>query len=388
MSAAPGPRFGAALSLHPLPAAAAGEIAGELLDRFDGESPDLLALFASPHHVGAFDDEVEAVCGILEPRVCFGGTAVGVAGGSREVEEQPALSALAARWGDDAIVIPVRLLVEDTPDGPTVTGWPDDPRGADAHTLLLFADPFTFPVDAFVARLFEDRPGLTVIGGNASAARGPGGNRLAHGRAVVVDGAVGVMLGGGARVTAVVSQGCRPIGEPFTVTRAEGNLVQSLGGEPPMERFRATVDDLDDDARVLLRNGLHVGVVVDEHKVDFEAGDFLVRNVLGADRATGAIAVGDEVHAGQVMQFHVRDAGTADDDLRHQLDGRHARAALLFTCNGRGVNLFTSPDHDSGVVEELLGPIPLAGAFCAGEIGPVGGRAFLHGFSASLALFQ
>ena len=387
-------RFGAALSVHPIPTAAAGEIAGELLDRFGGESPDLLVLFASPHHVGALDDELAAVRDIVEPRVAFGGTAVSIAGGNREVEEQPALSALAAQWGADATVTPVRLIApepsESGDDGARVVfdGWPASNVVDAAHTLLLFADPFSFPADAFCAQLADEHPHLVVVGGLASAGRGPGGNRLILDGNVLRDGAVGVLLGGSTRVETVVSQGCRPIGDPFTVTRADQNLVYELGGTPPLERFQTIVDGLDDETRLMLRSGLHVGVVVDERKVDFDRGDFLVRNVLGADRSTGAMAIGDYVHTGQVLQFHVRDAASADDDLRHHLTGHDgARAALLFTCNGRGTSLFPWADHDTGVVEELLGPVPLAGAFCAGEIGPIGGRPFLHGFTASLALF-
>jgi small ligand-binding sensory domain FIST len=136
-----------------------------------------------------------------------------------------------------------------------------------------------------------------------------------------------------------------------------------------------------------MRAGLHLGIVVDEHRVDFERGDFLVRNVLGGDSETGAIVVGDDIEVGQTVQFHVRDAAAADEDLREMLAGEEAQAALLFTCNGRGRRFFGEPDHDAGVVDQLLGPLPIAGAFCAGEIGPVGGRTFLHGFTASLALF-
>ena len=136
-----------------------------------------------------------------------------------------------------------------------------------------------------------------------------------------------------------------------------------------------------------MRAGLHLGLVVDEHKAEFERGDFLVRNVLGGDRESGALVVGDEIAVGQTVQFHVRDAAAADEDLRELLSGVDASAVLLFTCNGRGQHLFGVPDHDAGVVDQLLGPLPVAGAFCAGEIGPVGGRNFLHGFTASLALF-
>ena len=136
-----------------------------------------------------------------------------------------------------------------------------------------------------------------------------------------------------------------------------------------------------------MSHGLHLGQVIDEHKAEFGRGDFLVRNLFGADQRTGALAVGDAVSVGQTLQFHIRDAGAADEDLRELLAGVDASAALLFTCNGRGQRLFGVPDHDAGLVETLLGQIPLAGAFCAGEIGPVGGRNFLHGFTASLLVF-
>jgi small ligand-binding sensory domain FIST len=206
---------------------------------------------------------------------------------------------------------------------------------------------------------------------------------------VVDEGAVGVFVDGGIEVRTIVSQGCRPIGRPYVVTRAEGNLIAELGGKPAIERLQELASAASEEERELLRSGLHVGLVVDEHKAEFERGDFLVRNLLGADESSGALAVGEHVSVGQTVQFHVRDAGAADEDLRELLTGVDvdADAALLFTCNGRGRHLFTVPDHDAGMVEKLLGPIPLAGAFCAGEIGPVGGRNFLHGFTASLALF-
>jgi small ligand-binding sensory domain FIST len=228
---------------------------------------------------------------------------------------------------------------------------------------------------------------LQIIGGLASAAASPGGNRLVLDDRVVEEGAVGVFVDGGIEVRTLVSQGCRPIGRPYVVTRAEQNLIEELAGKPAIERLQELAADATEEERELLRRGLHMGLVVDEHKAEFGRGDFLVRNLLGADEGSGALAVGEQVAVGQTVQFHVRDAAAADEDLREMLSGVDADAALLFTCNGRGRHLFTVPDHDAGMVEKLLGPIPLAGAFCAGEIGPVGGRNFLHGFTASLALF-
>lgn len=376
-------RFASGLSRHPVPSHAVGEAAGSILEQLNGDDPDLLVCFASPHFVGALEDLVNALRNLLEPRFLLGATAISIIGNAEEVEDAPAFSLFAACL-PDAVLTPVALRVEETPDGGAVVGWPE--LDTTPPTLLMLAEPFSFPVDGFLRRIDEDRPGLSVIGGLASAAMRPGGNRLVLDEAVIGEGAVGVFLDG-IDVHTVVSQGCRPIGQPFVVTRAHRNFVVELAGRQALERLRELAEGLDEHEQELVRRGLHLGVVVDEHKHDFGRGDFLVRNIVGADRDSGALAVGEQVEVGQTVQFHVRDAGAADEDLRSLLADASASAALVFTCNGRGRHLFGVPDHDAGVVAELLGPIPAAGAFCAGEIGPVGGRNFLHGFTASLALF-
>lgn len=377
-------RFASALSLHPVPTHAVGETAGSVLEQMDADDPDLVVCFASPHFAGAMDDMMNALRNVLDPAVLLGVTTVSVIGDAREIEDGPALSLFAASLPDSTIT-PLALSVEETPDGSAVVGWPE--LEGQPSTLLLFADPFSFPVDAFLRRLDEDRPGLAIIGGVASAADRPGGNRLVVDDRVVSTGAVGAFLDGVA-VTSIVSQGCRPIGQPWLVTRADRSFVQELGGRPALERLQELAGSVSEEERELLRGGLHLGVVVDEHRTDFGRGDFLVRNLLGADRETGAVAVGEQVTVGQTVQFHVRDAAAADQDLRELLASRSGRGALLFTCNGRGQRLFGVPDHDASVLDDLLGPIPAAGGFCAGEIGPVGGRNFLHGFTASIALFD
>jgi small ligand-binding sensory domain FIST len=375
-------RYAAALSCHPVAAHAVGETAGEILEQLNGDDPQLVVCFASAHFVGTFDDAAHALRELLAPEVLIGATAGGIVGGSHEVEDGPAFSVFAACL-PDATLTPVALHFEQTPDGAAVTGWPS---GVTASTLVLLGEPFSFPADAFLRRLNEDRAGLTVVGGMASAATNPGGNRLVLDDEVSRDGAVGVFLDG-VDVTAVVSQGCRPVGQAFTVTRAERNLVFELGGQPALQRLQELAAGADEAERELLRRGLHVGVVVNEHQVDFTRGDFLVRNVLGADPDAGSVAIGDQIEVGQTLQFQVRDGSAADEDLRALLGPEQAAGALLFTCNGRGSHLFDAPDHDSGVLAQLLGPVPVAGAFCAGELGPIGGRNFLHSFTASLALF-
>jgi small ligand-binding sensory domain FIST len=200
----------------------------------------------------------------------------------------------------------------------------------------------------------------------------------------------------GAQVDLLVSQGCRPIGDPFTVTSAEGNVMRELGGRPPYQRLQELVGELPErDHQLLANGGLHMGVVIDEYRSEQRHGDFLVRGVMGADPETGAIVVSGDIDVGQTVQFHVRDAESADEDLRAALErevaslsGQSPAAALLFTCVGRGSQLFQAPDHDAGLMAKFLGEVPMAGCFCAGELGPIGGKNFLHSFTASIAIFR
>jgi small ligand-binding sensory domain FIST len=371
--------FASALSEHPEPAEAVGEVAGSVLERL-GSEPELAALFCSPHHVEALADIAESVRRILRPGVLIGTTGVAVLGGAREVEDAPALSLWAGRVAE--VPRAVRLTAVRTPSGVALQGLSASTLGP-GDTLVLLADPFSLPIDAIVDAV--DNP---VIGGLASAGTSPGGNRLVLDDEVVADGGVGVILPAEVATATVVSQGCRPIGQPMIVTRAEGNLVHELAGLPALDRLDDLVRAAGPGERSLLASGLHFGIAIDEHRETFGRGDFLVRAVLGADRGRRALAVGQQVDVGTTVQFHVRDAAAADEDLRTMLAGRHGDGALVFTCNGRGQRLFGEPHHDARVVHDLLDAPALAGMFCAGEIGPIGGRSFVHGFTASVLVLE
>jgi small ligand-binding sensory domain FIST len=271
-------------------------------------------------------------------------------------------------------------------DGGVLAGYPIAAQGG---PFLVMGDPFTFPMDHLLAYVNDRLPGTTVMGGMASGGLEPGQTRLFLDDRVLDQGAVGARLPG-VRIQSLVSKGCRPVGSVYTVTRAEGNVIHELGGQPPLERIQEMVARLDPGERILVQQGLHIGWVIDPYKSEPVRGDFLVRGVIGTDPESGAIAVGDQIEVGEAVQFHVRDAVTADEDLRELLghsDAATTLGALLFTCNGRGTRLFDHPDHDAALVSDVLGAPPIAGFNCAGEIGPVGGRNFLHGFTASIALF-
>ena len=374
--------FAAALSEHPLATHATGEVVGSLLEQI-GPAPDLAMVFVTGAHLGALEDIAATIRVTLAPGTLLGVTAISVLGGAREVEEHAAISVWAARVAE---VEPIRLVPHRGTDAVEFTGLPET-AAIPGSTLVLVADPTSFPLDPFLDGVARQLPDLQVIGGVASAVMAPGANRLALNGAVHTDGAIGALLGPEWPVTTLVSQGCRPIGDPFTVTRAERSMIYEMAGAPALDKVRSVVAELSPEDRARAAQGLHIGRVIDEHRIDPGPGDFLIRNLHGGDPDTGAIAVGDEVEIGSTVQLQVRDAETADDDLRELLGGTRAASAVIFTCNGRGTRLFGEPDHDAGLVTDVVGPA-VAGMFCAGEVGPIGGRPFVHGFTASIALFS
>lgn len=381
--------FTAAVSEHPLATHAVGEVVGVALEQV-GPEPDVAIVFVTGPFAGATEDVAHAVSELLRPKTLIGATAVSVLAGPREVEGRPAVTLFAADWsgrlrtgGTGARAI--HFETEPVDEGWRLTG---SSRLADDGTLVLLADPFSFPVDSFIDEIHRRHPRLKVVGGMASAATGPGGNRLVADGRTVDRGAVGLYLPEGVPLRPVVSQGCRPVGDPLVVTGADGNLISEIAGRPALDRIMETAEAASPDDRALMARGLQIGLVLDETRETFGSGDFLVRNVIGADRATKAVAIGAPVTLGTTIQFQVRDAASADADLRAVLAGQRGDAALVFTCNGRGAQLFGEPHHDANVINDHLDGGPTAGMFCAGEIGPVDGRPFLHGFATSMLLFD
>jgi small ligand-binding sensory domain FIST len=381
-------RIGAGLSTEPETLEAAREAAEQARVGLDGEAIDLAYCFLSPSHLERAEEAASAVREALAPRHLLACVAEGVVAGTRELEEGPGAAVWAAALPGAEIEC-FHVAAIETETEIAVTGFPRLERPS---LVTFLADPFTFPVGPFLTRLNQERPALPLVGGIVAGGGEPEAQALIVDDAVYLHGAIGAVVSGAPVVTAV-SQGCAPIGRDSVVTRADGNVVHELAGMPALERLREEIELLPPAQRMQAAQGILVGLVIDENKPEYARGDYLMRAVLGADEESGAVAIGDQVRVGQTLRFHVRDASSADEDLKETLDrtlgpGPASPAgALLFTCNGRGTQMFPAPDHDASMVSEALGGRPLAGFFCGGEIGPVGGRAFLHGFTATLAVF-
>ncbi len=368
---------------------AAAEVAEQLSQSLS--NPDLLGIFSCGYpeeKANRFPEHFEK----LGSKVTFGSNCMGVIGNEHEMfNGEPALVAWAASMPETKIQ--AFHLSYDRAEGGAFVGWPDDPGALDDETVLLsVADPYSFPMDILLARLNEDRPNVSVIGGMASGSARPGEWNFYYQHELKNEGAAFVALSGKHLPIPLVSQACRPIGSTMIITGCERNVIHTLGGKPAVEQLFSMFDQLPTREQKQVNNGLQMGLAVTEYKDQFGYGDFLIRNVLGIDRQTGAITVGDFTRVGQTCQFHVRDHETANLDLVQacadvKKKSKVAQSALVFSCNGRGPNMFPEPDHDPLVLRNELGLNSVAGFFAAGEFGPVGKQNFLHGFTASVAIF-
>jgi small ligand-binding sensory domain FIST len=380
-------RIGTGVSTRPDPLDAAVEAVESAAGELDGAEANLALVFASGEHLGAPEAMLEGVHTAVSPDVMIGCGAGGVLGDGREHESGTALAVWLAGLPDEGRAIPFQATVDD--DG-TLEGMPPL---SEATGVIMISDPYSFPTDGVLAWLADYAPGIPVLGGISSARTAEGGAALFLGDGVCEGGAVGVALTG-VEMIPCVSQGAAPLGREATVTAADGNMIQELAGRPALETVEQIIAELTPHERALVAGGLLIGLVIDGGKPEYEQGDFLVRGLLGADRESGSIAVGAAVKEGQVIRLHARDAASATEDLRvalrlrvEALSGRPPAGALIFSCNGRGAAMFGVRDHDANAVEQELGGAPSAGFFAAGEIGPVGGRSFLHTFTATVGVF-
>lgn len=403
-----------AVSKRPSLEAAIDEVSQHVLATL-GQQPDLLLVFIS----SAFSSEYMRLMPLLRDRLparamagCGGSGVVGNLDSQQveEVEDDPALCVMAARLPN----VTIQTFHIDREALPDLDGPPQpwiEAIGADPATnpsFLVFADPGLVQMNDLLQGLDYAYPGSVTVGGLAS------GDSFRESKQLFVDyrayrsGAVGVALSGDVVIEPIVAQGCRPIGQPLWVTECERNIVMQVSiqldpdtiadkPQAPLKALRQLIEELSDKDRELAQYSLFVGLARDAFRQTLEPGDFLIRNLLGVDPSGGAIAIGDRIRRGQRIQFHLRDADTSAEDLRALLE-RYLRdrpseqpdpiGALMFACVGRGQGLYNKANFDSCLLQKYLGLMPVAGFFCNGEIGPVGGTTFIHGYTSVFALFR
>ena len=393
-----------ALSTRASLEAAVREVTDQLRQQLPA-SPDLAMVFIS----SAFASEYARLLPLLNEVItvpcligCSGGGVVGtpIGGSTLEVEQKPALSVCAAILPDVAVTS-FYLREDDLPDlDSSPNDWIEQVgvSPADSPSFILMADPLTSGINELLQGLDFAYPDAVKVGGLASVSSFQRSSGLFLNDTLQTEGIVGVALSGNIVLDAIVAQGCRPIGQTFRVVAGERNIVLELEAvgdlnaapQTPLVVLQNILKELDEGDRALAQNSLHIGIAQDGFKENLNPGDFLIRNLLGVDPKIGAMAIADRIRVGQRVQFHLRDARTSADDLETLLSSYQRQmqlapltevGGLLFSCMGRGEGLYQKPNFDSHLFNQYLEGVPLSGFFCGGEIGPVGGTTFLHGYT-------
>ena len=361
-----------------------------------GNSPDLLFVFPSFNFSGQFKDISNALSKHFENSVIMGCSGNGVIGAGREVEHTPGFAMCAAELPEVEIT-PFHISDSDLPDGDDPPNKWENVLGVSRESrpnFVLLADPFSVRGENLLMGMDYAYPDCKIVGGLASGGTQPGSNALYLNNITYDHGIAGVALSGNIEINTIVAQGCKPIGSLSRITKCERNILQELDGRSPFDILGETYNDLNEADQKLFQNSLFLGVVMDPFESSPGIGDFLIRNIVGANPDAGQLAVGQMLREGQLVQFHLRDAQTSTENLSNMLDEYQSTSfgpetgALMFSCLGRGKYLYEEPDHDTDLFREKIGDLPLTGFFCNGEIGPVSGSTFLHGYTSSFGIFK
>ncbi len=379
------------------------QAAREVKAHLDTNKADLGLLFISSAYRAEAVDLWPLLKEELQIKHLLGCTGGGIIGNGKEVEDRPAVSLTAAVLPDVEIV-PFHVTQEQLPDadaGPKTWRELVHVNPEKQPSFLILSDPFSIDSDALVAGLDFAFPQAVKVGGLISGGTNPNEHLLLLDQKILSKGAVGVALSGDIFVEAVVAQGCRPVGKPLTITESDENILMGVDGKAPLAYVQEMYEKANLRDKELMQSSLFLGLLMDPFKSNPKQGDFLVRNIIGLDQNRGIMAIGAQLRAGQTVQFHLRDATTSHDDLQLMLSNSQsaklktmaagnpaAAGAMLFSCLGRGKRLYGESDHDSSLFKSVVGDIPVGGFFCNGEIGPVGGKTYLHGYTSSIAVFS
>lgn len=370
-------------------------LARNIRRQMNGRSIDALFVFFSPDFAKDAVILSKKLRQALHPTLLLGCMAEAVIGEYKEIEGKPAISVLAASL-PGVTLTPIQLEAvhwQMLANGGTsvlrsILRLPETPQ-----LMVALADPFSAPMEGFLSLCHDTYGEFPIVGGMASGSRQSKNNILLLNEQITFTGLVGIVLTGACEIDVIVSQGCRPIGPIFTATQTQRNLIFTLDEQPALAVLQSLFQEISyEDRHLIQTSGLYIGRAIQPEQEILGRGDFLIRGVAGFDPQTEAVAVGDYIMKGERLQFHVRDADTAIEDLEMMLLPQTLydppSGGLLFSCNGRGTRLYDHPHGDITPIQEALGNISMAGFFCAGELGPIGGRNFVHGHTASLVLFR
>jgi small ligand-binding sensory domain FIST len=371
------------------------EWAHNLHDQLGGKAVSLGLVFMTPRFFPHARQVLEILRLHARIPLLAGCSSQGLIVGSEEVEDSRGLAlGLYSLPGADLKAFHFTQEQVDEANGPGYWQLETGVEVQQTNGWLAFIDPFHLDSEAWLRSWNEAFAPLPIFGGLAGGEFSEQSTQVYLDGEVFEEGGVVISIGGDVQLVGVTSQGCTPIGETWTLTKVEQNIIREIGNRPAYEVLAETFNQLPQDDQKQARGNLFIGLVVNEYLEEFHRGDFLIRNLLGADPRSGSIAVGALPRLGQTVQFQRRSAVAATEDMSELLGRTKTRlekavvfGACLCSCNGRGQNLFGHPHHDAHMVQQQLGPMGLAGFFCNGEIGPVGEKSFLHGFTASLALF-
>lgn len=385
-----------AISTSPAYRDALDEATEDARDGLGGSTPDLVLVFVTPHHRGSYGRLASDLRARFGEAVILGTSAGGIVGAGREVEQGAGLAITAAVLPGVELT-PFHLEPESLPgSNAPPRAWHEQfgTQPGEEVAFLLLPDPFTCDGPSLLEELDRVYPGSPKVGALASGGSQPGETALWAHDDMHTTGAVGLVLRGNVDVQTVVAQGCRPIGNPMFITRSERNIIYELDGRSPPAVVRELYESLDGNDQERMRHSLFVGLVMSDAQEVYSQGDYLIRNIIGLDARSGALAIGALAPRNLVVQFHLRDAQTSSKEL-HELLARHASSsthspagALMFSCLGRGEGLYGRANHDVDVFREHIGVAPIGGFFGNGEIGPVHGQTFLHGYTSVFALFR
>jgi small ligand-binding sensory domain FIST len=357
--------------------------------------PSLGLVFMTPRFFAQSKQALEIIRVHAQVPLLAGCSSQALITGSEEIEEGGGISlALFHLPGAQLAAFHFTQENVDECSGPAYWHHETDIEAGQTNGWLAFGDPFNLDCDSWLRLWNEAYAPLPVLGGLASGEFSARSTQVYLNGDVYEEGVVVISIGGDVALEAVISQGCTPIGDTWTITKADQNFIYEIGNRPAYTVLSETFSMLPPEEQKKTQGNLFVGLVINEYLDEFRQGDFLIRNLIGADPNSGVVAVGAFPRTGQTMQFQRRDAAAANEDMLAMLNHAHEHlkerqifGGCLCSCNGRGSQLFGYPNHDAGMIQRRLGPLPLAGFFCNGEIGPVGDKNFLHGYTASLALF-